>query len=182
VDEGEQAWHAGVSFWRGRTDLNCYSIEIEIENLTGAKGLVGQDPYPGISVEAVAWLVQNICARRKIPIDRQHIVGHAEVAPRRKTDPKGLDLDALVRMIGGKAEVVEEDAYYVVPSHINIRQGPSTSFPLAAQALRGQRLYIDAIVKGEKIGGSDLRAHMARRPPTQFDLGFIHMNLLRHGN
>src|SRR5262245_14133452 len=61
VDESEQAWHAGVSFWRGRTNLNRYSVGIEIENLTGMVGFKGQDPYPQTQIEAVSWLVQYIC-------------------------------------------------------------------------------------------------------------------------
>ena len=98
-----------MSFWRGRTDLNRYSIGIEIENLTGMKGFVGEDSYTGISVEAVAWLVNNICERRYIPKDRQHIITHAEIAPRRKTDPLGFDMDALMRRIGGQAAPKEDD-------------------------------------------------------------------------
>lgn len=182
VDESMMAWHAGTSFWRGRTDINRFSIGIEVENLTGMKGFVGQDPYPEVQVEALAWLVQNVCARRRIPLDRQHIVAHAEIAPRRKSDPAGFDMDGLVRRLGGTCDHVEPDAWYVVPSKVNIRQGPSTSFPVAAQAYRGQKVYMDALVKGESLGGNDLWAHMKRMPPEQFDVGFIHSGLLRRGN
>jgi hypothetical protein len=35
-------------------------------------------------------------------------------------------------------------------------QGPSTSFPVAAQAYHGQALVIDAIVQGERLGASNL--------------------------
>lgn len=179
VDESEQAWHAGISFWRGRTNLNRYSIGIEIENLTGVKGFIGQDSYPGIQIEAVAWLVERVCARRGIPLDRQHIVTHADIAPRRKTDPSGLDVDTLMRLLGGQVDAIEADAWYVVPSRVNIRQGPGTNFPVAAQAYRGQKLYIDAIVEGERLAGNNLWAHMKRMPPEQFDLGFVHSHLLR---
>ena len=181
VDEREQAWHAGMSFWRGRTDLNRYSIGIELENLTGVKGFVGQDPWTDMQYEAAAWLVTNMYSRRHIPLDRQHIVTHAEIAPRRKTDPIGFDIDGLMRRIGGIA-AIESDVWFVVPSRVNIRQGAGTEYAVAAQAYRGQALVIDAIVHGEKLGGSDLWAHMKRLPPTQFDVGFVKLELLRHGN
>jgi hypothetical protein len=181
VDEFEQAWHAGVSFWRGRTDLNRYSVGIEIANRTGMKGFVGQDLYPEAEIEATAWLVQNLCERRRILKDRRHIVTHQEIAPRRKHDPIGFDMDDLMRRIGGQAASVEEDAYYVVVSRANIRQGPGTNFPIAGQAHRGQKLYIDKLMRGERLMGSDLWAHMKRMPPTQWDVGFIKVELLRKG-
>jgi hypothetical protein len=182
VDEAEMAWHAGLTFWRGGTNLNRYSVGIEIENLTGMKGFKGQDPWMPEQYEAVAWLVKNICARRHIPMDRQHIITHAEIAPRRKSDPAGFDMDELMRLIGGQAVAAETDAYFVVVSRANIRQGPGTLFPVATQALRGQKIYVDAIVEDEMMSGSKKWAHMARRPPEQWDAGFLKLELLRHGN
>jgi N-acetyl-anhydromuramyl-L-alanine amidase AmpD len=179
VDETECAHHAGVSFWRGRTNLNRYSIGIELADRAGAKDFKGQDPYPESQSAALAWLVKNICSRRNIPMDRQHIITHQEIAPRRTVDPIGYDMANLMRRIGGHHEVRENDAGFVVPSRINIRQGPGTNFPIAGQAFRGQKLYIDTIVHGERLMGSDLWAHMARRPPEHFDMGFIKLELLR---
>src|ERR1700712_1366479 len=60
VEEAEMAWHAGVSFWRGRSNLNRWSIGIELANRTGAKGFVGIDQYPAVQLQAAVELVQDI--------------------------------------------------------------------------------------------------------------------------
>lgn len=79
VPFSERAWHAGVSSWRGRKDVNDFSIGIEVEGSPFSPYLVPQyqavnrvldaleDAYPGISREA--------------------LVGHSDVAPERKQDP-----------------------------------------------------------------------------------------------
>jgi N-acetylmuramoyl-L-alanine amidase len=181
VDEADMAWHAGVSFWRGRTDINRYSIGIELENLTGMRGFVGQDPYPEPQIAALAHLVDAICLRHGIPRDRQHIVTHAEIAPRRKTDPAGFPMDTFMRRIGACAEPAQptDQIYWVAVSRANVRQGPGTHFPIAGQLARGDRVVVDVVVEGERLAGDARWAHLARRPPTQYDLGFVWLPLLR---
>ncbi len=82
VDEGEVAWHAGVSAWRGRTGLNATSIGIEIVNGGHDFGL---PPFPDRQIDAVIDLVGDVMARWAIP--PHGLVGHADVAPMRKLDP-----------------------------------------------------------------------------------------------
>lgn len=91
VREAEQAQHAGVSFWRGRTNLNRHSIGIELANRTGMKGFEGQEPYTAAQIAACVWLLRDICARRDIIPSRATIVSHKDIAPRRKHDPIGFD-------------------------------------------------------------------------------------------
>lgn len=82
VDEEKRAWHAGVSYWRGITDLNSASIGIEIVNGGHDFGL---PDYPSAQIDAVIALSSEIIARHAIaPVN---VVGHSDIAPGRKIDP-----------------------------------------------------------------------------------------------
>ena len=82
VDERYRAWHAGVSYWRGETDVNGRSVGVELVN-PGHE--FGYRPYPDVQMAAVAELAQDILERHPIPA--RNVVGHSDVAPARKTDP-----------------------------------------------------------------------------------------------
>ncbi len=84
VDENRRAYHAGVSSWKGSTQLNAASIGIEIVNL-GLKQSGEWDEYPKAQIDLVIKLVKDIVARHDIRPDR--IVGHNDIAPQRKVDP-----------------------------------------------------------------------------------------------
>jgi N-acetylmuramoyl-L-alanine amidase len=85
VDEGSRAWHAGVSFWRGNTNINQRSIGIEIVN-PGHE--FGYRPFPKAQMEALAELCKAILSRHPIPA--RNVVAHSDVAPGRKEDPGEL--------------------------------------------------------------------------------------------
>lgn len=85
VEEEKRAWHAGVSHWRGRDNVNDCSIGIELVN-PGHEW--GYRPFPEAQMAALEALAADICARHRIPPTR--VVGHADVAPGRKTDPGEL--------------------------------------------------------------------------------------------
>ncbi|HKR88574.1 MAG TPA: N-acetylmuramoyl-L-alanine amidase [Phenylobacterium sp.] len=85
VAEERRAWHAGVSFWKGRQNLNGVSIGIEIVN-PGHE--FGYRSFPEAQVEAVIELIDDI--RSRWTIDDGAIVGHSDVAPDRKQDPGEL--------------------------------------------------------------------------------------------
>ena len=72
----QRAWHAGVSCWRGRERCNDFSIGIELE---GADDI----PYEAIQYAKLKALVAIITS--EFPVT--DIVGHADIAPGRKTDP-----------------------------------------------------------------------------------------------
>lgn len=82
VDEAQRAWHAGVSCWRGHSNINARSIGIEIVNPGHEWGY--RDFLPA-QMEAVAALCREILSRHAIPA--RNVVGHSDVAPERKTDP-----------------------------------------------------------------------------------------------
>ncbi len=82
VDEEKRAWHAGKSYWDGYTDINSYSIGIELENM-GKMG--GYPKYPKIQMDALVDLCKDIKSRNNI--EDKYILGHSDIAPDRKTDP-----------------------------------------------------------------------------------------------
>lgn len=85
VDEAHRAWHAGVAYWAGETDINSRSIGIELVN-PGHE--FGYRPFPAPQMQALATLAREILTRHKIPSHR--VLGHSDVAPERKMDPGEL--------------------------------------------------------------------------------------------
>lgn len=101
VDENKRAWHAGKSFWQGRTGLNDHSIGIEIVNVPecerdgqmapslaehGSNRLCIFPDYDPAQIEVVIELVKDIIARHP-DIDPTAVIGHADIAFDRKNDP-----------------------------------------------------------------------------------------------
>jgi len=85
VAEERRAWHAGVSYWKGRRNINGVSLGIEIVN-PGHE--FGYRPFPDAQIAAVIALVGDI--RSRWTIEDRDIVGHSDVAPDRKDDPGEL--------------------------------------------------------------------------------------------
>jgi N-acetylmuramoyl-L-alanine amidase len=85
VEEHLRAFHAGISYWRGRHTLNGVCIGIEIVN-PGHEW--GYRPFPALQMDAVTTLCLDILRRHTIPAC--HVVGHSDVAPNRKQDPGEL--------------------------------------------------------------------------------------------
>jgi AmpD protein len=79
VPFGERAWHAGRSEYRGRTACNDFSVGIELEG-------TDDGPYEAAQYESLAALIRVLLATYPT-LSREHIVGHSDVAPGRKTDP-----------------------------------------------------------------------------------------------
>jgi N-acetylmuramoyl-L-alanine amidase len=82
VPEERRAWHAGVSYWRGNSELNARSIGIEIVN-PGHEW--GYRDFPALQMAVVCDLCLAILSRHAIPA--RNVVAHSDVAPERKEDP-----------------------------------------------------------------------------------------------
>jgi N-acetylmuramoyl-L-alanine amidase len=93
VPEARRAWHAGVSSWAGRRDINAASIGIELVNPGHAWGYRA---FPPAQMTALIALCHDIVSRHAIP--PRFVLGHSDVAPQRKADPGELfDWPALAR-------------------------------------------------------------------------------------
>ena len=87
VQEDKRAWHAGVSHWAGRDNLNSHSIGIEIVNLARDDGGVFTFPeYAEDQIEVLIALVRDILGRYP-QVGPTDILGHSDVAYARKSDP-----------------------------------------------------------------------------------------------
>jgi len=82
VNEDKRAWHAGISYWAGQTDINSQSIGIELQN-PGHEW--GYQEFPEAQIEALADLAMSIV--NKYDISANQILGHSDIAPERKQDP-----------------------------------------------------------------------------------------------
>lgn len=85
VDEAKRAWHAGSSYWRGVRDVNSASIGIELDHPGHAHGY---RPFADAQMESLVPLLADMTRRHRIP--PANVVGHSDVAPRRKQDPGEL--------------------------------------------------------------------------------------------
>lgn len=79
-----RAWHAGVSSWRGREACNDFSIGIELEG-------TDDTAYVDDQYRALAALIR-VLQKTYPDIADDHLVGHCDIAPGRKTDP-GVSFD-----------------------------------------------------------------------------------------
>lgn len=87
VEESQRAYQAGVSSWKGQTQLNAASIGIEIQNPGYTQGPNGVEffEFPKEQMDTVLKLVKDIVARHRIR--PENILGHSDIAPLRKVDP-----------------------------------------------------------------------------------------------
>jgi AmpD protein len=79
VPFGQRAWHAGASQYRGRSTCNDFSVGVELEG-------TDDTPYTEAQYQQLAALAAALLAAY-VSLSAEHIVGHSDIAPGRKTDP-----------------------------------------------------------------------------------------------
>jgi N-acetylmuramoyl-L-alanine amidase len=85
VPDKLRAWHAGSSWWCGRSALNDVSLGVELAN-PGHEW--GYRPFAEAQMASLLQLAAVLLKRWRIAPDR--VVGHSDIAPTRKDDPGEL--------------------------------------------------------------------------------------------
>ena len=81
VKDYNVAWHAGKSKWGKDVNLNKNSIGIELVNK-------GFENYPKAQIKSLVYLLKKL--KTKYKIKPQNLLGHEDIAPKRKVDPGPL--------------------------------------------------------------------------------------------
>ncbi len=169
ADFTQVTWHAGLSSWQDLTSLNKYSIGIELDN--AGKLEKSQDGvwhtwygdiidnsqvleaphknYPTIPYGWQLYTPEQLLITLEIAellvntYKLKDIVGHDDIAPRRKTDPgPAFPMSSFRSRILGRADVEEDEGIYRTTANLNIRNGPGTSY---------QKLDIAPLPKGVRL-------------------------------
>ncbi|MDT9587044.1 MAG: N-acetylmuramoyl-L-alanine amidase [Candidatus Arsenophonus melophagi] len=88
VPEHKRAWHAGLSNWNGRINLNDISIGIEIVNKGFTETMFSNKfwyPFNEQQISHIIVLAQDII--RRYNIAPANVLAHSDIAPLRKYDP-----------------------------------------------------------------------------------------------
>jgi AmpD protein len=84
ADPDERTWHAGASTWRGKRDLNSWSI--------GAAFAGDTNKAPLTDAAMISMGEYLVPIMRKYGLTLADVVDHRTVAPGRKTDLKATEL------------------------------------------------------------------------------------------
>ncbi len=113
VSEDRAAWHAGKGTWlddpKYTNKMNYYSIGIEVVGMGSYKDMSGyltKKEYEALDPELLGFtdaqytslkaLVEDICGRYDIPLDRDHVIGHQEYSPKKKDPGELFDWSRIV--------------------------------------------------------------------------------------
>lgn len=98
AEDNDITWHAGYGRWSGRGAINTRSVGIELVNDND-----GRESYNESQLEACLFICYRIAQTHGLRAE--HVIGHADVDPNRKTDPAGFPWTrfraSLVNNLGG---------------------------------------------------------------------------------
>lgn len=164
-----KAWHAGRSVWRGRANVNDFSIGIEVDNWGRLSRTASGDvvSYTGTKVDpakvvelthknetAPAWwevypepqmtaLVELTRLLLQTYPTITEIVGHDDVAPGRKSDPgPAFPMERFRSLVSGRGDqaLIRRT---VNASALNVRGGPGTQYDKVGKPLkRGSKVDV----------------------------------------
>ena len=81
VEDKFRAWHAGKSFWQGITDINSFSIGIELDYNPSGKN----NKFSFKMINSLKKLILKL--KKNYKINKNSILAHSDIAPYRKKDP-----------------------------------------------------------------------------------------------
>ena len=157
-----KAWHAGVSIWRGRSNVNDFCIGIEIDNwgpLTRTedgryRSWSGAIVDPGSVVKAkhkyenVERYWETFTEKQILAVAEltellmktypsiKEVVGHEDIARGRKSDPGPAFPWHKILSIAEGSQDVKLDRRRVIASALNLRGGAGTQFDRVGTALK----------------------------------------------
>lgn len=123
VGDQQRAWHAGLSSWRGKRDVNSITLGIAIANRNDG------EPYTAAQYRRVSEIVAHYCRQGLSPDD---VISHAEIAPGRRTDPLGWDWHRLRAMVNHQLQPVDFPPPGTTPGQRAVPPVPPPPTPPAA--------------------------------------------------
>lgn len=192
VPFNREAWHAGVSAWRGATGLNRCSIGIELDNAgrlqrAGSRYLAWFGAaYPEDEVIVAthkheradacwhAYTEAQIAVARELAdllvaaYRLEDVVGHDDIAPGRKSDPgPAFPLDSIRSRVLGRGDASPRK-YRVTADLLNIRAGAGSGFPPVAPPLPEGAIVAeleagDQWYRVQVVGGSGVQGWVSSR-------------------
>ncbi|SMC75171.1 N-acetylmuramoyl-L-alanine amidase [Pedobacter nyackensis] len=89
VNDYLRANHAGIGKWGNNSDLNSSSIGVELDN----NGI--DQPFTDAQIKSLVVLLDALKKRYNIPV--ANFIGHADIAPGRKNDPRNFPWKVLAK-------------------------------------------------------------------------------------
>ena len=139
VGDQQRAWHCGVSWWKGTSDVNSITLGIEVANRNDG------EPFTSAQYMRVAEIAAHY-VRQGLSLD--DVVSHQAIASDRARDPLGWDWDrfrALVNEQLGNVAAATQDGYAPV---IQPRPTPRAQIvikPKAKPALQSRTLWLNGL-------------------------------------